>query len=95
MTNTDFYQVTKSYYKGEEVITYKDLAELLEVSISSARVWLHSNQHALERPEALYTVGAKNKRYYSKEAILEWVEPLLEDYLDKRERGIGRPTKGA
>jgi hypothetical protein len=95
MTSTDFYQVTKSYYKGEEVITYKDLAELLEVGVTTTRAWLHSNRYALERPEALLTVGEKNKRYYSKETILEWVEPLLERYLDNRERGVGRPTSGA
>jgi hypothetical protein len=95
MTSTDFYQVTKSYYKGEEVITYKDLAELLEVGVTTTRVWLHSNRHALERPEPLLTVGEKSKRYYSKETILEWVEPLLEQYLDNRERGVGRPSRGA
>jgi len=95
MTNTDFYQVTKSYYKGEEVITYKDLSELLEVGVTTTRAWLHSNQYALERPEPLHTVGEKNKRYYSREAILEWVEPLLERYLDNRERGLGRPSTRA
>lgn len=95
MTNTDFYQVTTSYYKGVEVITYKDLSELLEVGVTTARAWLHSNRYALERPEPLHTVGEKQKRYYSKEAILEWVEPLLEQYLDNRERGLGRPSTRA
>lgn len=92
MTTIKIEKVT-SYFAGEqELVTHKEIAKLFGMTSTTARGILHGDKFAEGRP-APYIVGPAERKFFPKDAVLEWIAPHVEATRERSARGIGRPRK--
>lgn len=92
MNEVKIRKVVMTYIDDKEVLTYKDVARIFDISSTHARALLHGDSTAVGRP-APYIVSGNQNRYFTKDELLEWIAPIMVRTKLNIQRGIGRPRK--
>jgi hypothetical protein len=92
MNTIEVTKVTKFFVGGQEVVTYKEVAQAYGLSATNALALLHQDKFAEGRPTP-FIVGTQNKRYFVKSDVNKWIAPLVEATNERISRKVGRPRK--
>jgi hypothetical protein len=93
MNEVKIRKVVMTYIDDTEVITYKDVARIFDISSTQARTLLHGDVFAQGRPTPYILSGNQNRYFIKNSEFLTWITPLVMRTRKNISRGRGRPRK--